>query len=264
MFNNVQFPEDQAYQGESSFPFIQWVNGQKVFAKINPVLGNGGWAMQETNVLGELPWVKGDLPHKNGDSTPCYFANKLSFALLAEKFRWFVVDPQSGQTVFIDKYEPGARGKYQVLVAVKEAGDLQGEPWMLTLKGMAAKHLYDVFKMYRSKLLPFAAMIAKKRLPLYAFWCEVGAGEPLTVGTAPNTSIITPPVMKMPELGNRDAVTKFLIERFVGQQAIDLFSAWWPVAQDWAKDKPKVIETINESVFDEEERWELADPPPGL
>jgi len=264
MFDNVQFPDEQAYQGESTFPFIQWVNGQKAFAKLNPVLGSGGWAMQETNVLGELTWSKGDLPHKNGDTTPCYFASKLNFALLAEKFRWFKVDPQSGQTVFIEKYESGARGKYQVLVAVKEAGDLQSEPWMLTLKGMAAKHLYDVFKMYRGKLLPFAATIAKKRLPLYAFWCEVGAGAPVTVGTAPNTSVITPPVMQMPELSNRDAVTKFLVEHFVGQAGIDLFSAWWPIAQDWAKDKPKEVTEFGDVSFDESVRWEMAEPPPDL
>jgi len=262
MFEDVEFPEEQGYQSDTTFPFIQWVNGQKAFARLHPVLGTGGWAMQETNVLGELGWDRGDLPHKNGDTTPCYFAQTLNFALIAEKFRWFLTNAQTGQTEYLEKYQPGARGKYQVLVAVKEAGDLQGEPWMLTVKGMTAKYLYDAFKMYRSKLLPFAATLSKKRLPLYAFWCAISAGAPITVGTAPNTSVITPPAMIVPEMSNKEAVTGFLVEQFVGQDNITRFSMWWTLAQDWAKDKPKTETAEAPAEQSDETAWHMQEPPP--
>jgi len=234
-FADAQFPEEHGYQGTGSYPFIQWVNGNRAFTRLHPVLGSGGWAMPTANVLGELEWDRGELPHKNGDTTDAYLADNLHVAALAEKFRWFKV--MGGRTVWLAEYEEGARGKYQVLVIVREASDAQTTPWMLTATGMAGKALYEAFRGYRSKILPAASSMAKKHLPLYSFWLKLAAGEPRQVGVEPNVSTITPPVLLVPELNDAAALRQYLVSTYVGQEILDKGSTWFDAAQQWAKAK---------------------------
>jgi hypothetical protein len=234
-FAGASFPEEHGYQGAGSYPFVQWVNGNRAFARLHPVLGSGGWAMPAANVLGELEWDRGELPHKNGRATDAYLAESLHVVLLAEKFRWFKV--VNGRTRWLVEYEDGARGKYQVLVVVREAGEAQTTPWMLTATGLAGKALYQAFKAYRSKVLPAASSMAKKHLPLYSFWLEIAAGEPRQVGAKPNVSTITPPVLVTPDLSDPDALREYLVGSYAGQEALDRASAWFDEAQGWAKAK---------------------------
>lgn len=235
-FADAQFPEEHGHTGLSSFPFIQWVNGNKAFKKLHPVLGSGGWAMPTANVLGELDWERGELPHKTGETTEVYFADSLRFALLAEKFRWFT--RVGGRLVWLTGYEVGARGKYQVAVMVKGAEAVQSTPWMLTATGMSGKALYEAVKAYRNKILPAASSIAKRAMPLYSFWLEVNAGEPRQVGVEPNTSIITPPSLVLPDnLSDRKTLRQYLIEAYVGQGLLSKAGGWFDEAQRWAKAK---------------------------
>lgn len=262
-FAGAEFPEEHGYTGSGSFPFIQWVNGNRAFSRLHHVLGSGGWAMPVSNVLGELDWERGDLPHKNGDTTDAYLAGSLHVALLAEKFRWFKV--VGGRTVWLTDYEDGARGKYQVLAMVREAEEAQTTPWMLTATGMAGKALYEIFKTYRSKILPAASTLAQKHMPLYAFWIEIAAGDPRTVGVEPNVSTITPPTLVVPELNDADTLRQYLIDSFVGQDALNRGTSWFDEAQRWAKAKFRTADgrdvDENGEILDDDDPPQDDEPP---
>lgn len=268
-FAGANFPEGHGYQG-NGYPWLQWVNGNRAFARLHPVLGSGGWAMPAANVLGGLEWDRSELPHKNGQTTDAYLADTLHVALLAEKFRWF--KRTGGRIVWLPQYEDGARGKYQVLVMVREAGDAQSTPWMLTATGLAGKALYQAFKAYRSKVLPAASSMAKKHLPLYSFWLEIVAGEPRQVGVEPNVSTITPPVLVVPDLSDSEVLREYLVGSYVGQETLDRASAWFDEAQRWAEAKfrtadGRAVSEHGEILEDDEDAYgpPLDDEvPPGL
>jgi hypothetical protein len=109
---------------------------------------------------------------------------------------------------------------------------------MLTATGMSGKALYEAIKTYRNKILPAASSITKRAMPLYSFWLEVNAGDPRQVGVEPNTSMITPPSLVLPDnLSDRTALRAYLTESYIGQDLLSKAAKWFDPAQQWSKAK---------------------------
>lgn len=216
----------------------QWWNGQKAFGRVHPVLGAGGWAMpaeQLMYVTDQVPqgWTPGELPHKDGNSTPAFLTPEIAVAIIASRFSWVMRGARG--PVVVPEYVDGAKGKVQALVAVR--GLASATPVMITASGMSGRAFGQVLRAFRQQILAPATALAKRPFPLYAFWMPVRAGAAMNVGQTGKQSPITPPVPAWDQeaLMDADKRREILRSLFVGQAVIDLCAGAWQDAQDWAE-----------------------------
>jgi hypothetical protein len=249
-------PQEHVRQG--TYPFVQWTNGQPALTQVHPVLGSGGW-MLPVDQVGPLAKVKAvAVPHRGGSSTEAYLAGELGFAVLATRFAWF--RRTGGQTVYLDSYEEGARGKLQVLALVK--GVSESEPVMVTLSGYASKHFLDTLKAFRKEVLGAAKALTGRAYPDYAFWLRVRAGEAVEVGSGSATSTVTPPVPAWDAAALKDtqqrqaALSALAVPGEVWQAA----QAHWDEAQTWAEVARRRGQGSAPPVEDEEYPYDDAPP----
>lgn len=239
-FMDDEFRPDQAYAGTPSYPLLQWVHGDPRMAAAGGVLHKGGFAIPKDRLDGqELAMPEGELVHGGGRSTPCYFAQELSLAILAERFNWEMrVD---GQTEPLDEYQPGAHGRYRALVVVKELGHAQQTPFMLTLRGTASRDFMAIVKQYREKVLAPAGRLKGQPLPHYAFYITVKAGDFETVGQSGRESTVTLPVADIPEpAADREGLLAQLNACYIGPEARARCEGWHSEAMTWADSSPLV------------------------
>lgn len=235
-WDQVTIPAEHATAGRV-YPFAQWWNGQKAFQRMHPVLGLGGWAIPVEQIAGlmsgDLAWSAGELPHRDGTSTPAYLVPELYLAVLATRFSW-VIREARGVTV-LSEYQPGARGKLQALCAVRGL-DLP-MPLMATLSGLAGQHFSQTLRAFRQQIIAPASGLARRAFPLYAFWMPVKAGPVVQVGPAGKQSPITPPSPGWDQAGlkNPEQRAAMLRALFVGQKVIDFCAGQWDEAQQWAQ-----------------------------
>lgn len=205
-------------------PYIQWFNGQgKAFAKLNPVIANGGWELPYDvwgTFLGDSQEVI-EVPHGNGATVNAYLFPCLHIASINNRFVW--QHRENGQTVYSKDYTPGATGRLNVFCLVKELGDF---PVMLTLKGMVGKAFSNTRKQHLNTVIKAAQIVGKKSgYPQYMFWMPVIAGPSEMVGKEAQ-SAITPPVAAWDAEGLNDKaqISKILTELYIGNELRDLIN----------------------------------------
>lgn len=237
-WDNVDIPRDQTYGGVA-YPFCQWWNGQKAFARVHPVLSSGGWAipMEQLSAVENVPdmWTPGELPHKDGSSTPAVLAAQIGLAVIMTRFHW-VVRGERGPVV-VPEYVDGAKGKVQALCVIK--GLSMPTPMMITVSGMAGKHLGQVVRTFRTQIIAPASALKKQAMPLYTFWMPVKAGPAVNVGQSGKQSPITPPVAGWDQEAVKDPAKRLDLLRklFVGAEVVAFCAEHWQEAQEWAQAK---------------------------
>jgi hypothetical protein len=240
-FMDDEFRPDQAFAGTPSYPLLQWNHGDPRMAAAGGVLHKGGFAIPKDRLNGqELAMSEGELVHSGGRTTPCYFAEELSLAIIAERFNWERYNGD-GQTEPLDEYQPGAHGRYRALVLVKELGAAQQTPFMLTLRGTASRDFMAIVKQYRDKVLAPAGRLKGQPLPHYAFYITVKAGDFETVGQSGRESTVTLPVADIPEpAADRQGLLAQLNACYIGPEARAKCEGWHSEAMTWADSSPLV------------------------
>ncbi len=249
---------------QKSYPFIQWVNGDRKLRAAGGVPYTGGWAMQCTHMDVEtLPgWTRGELEHGAG-TTECWFKRDLTVALIRSRKAWTVTARDGTTQLFAwDQYDAARtlgqpRGKLQVLAFVQGLDPVLHGPFMLTLKGSYARAITDTLIPLLNKQVIGVANAAnakrgvKARFPYRAFWVTIGpdrevSGEPrfTTVGKAPNTQQVVLPVA----LGLADKLTMQDVARlFVGAELLRMATAVFEEAETWATALTKAPEPAVEA-----------------
>jgi hypothetical protein len=163
------------------YPFIQWINNG---GSLEPRSDAGGFALpsDQAAILGAK--ITGDvrvIHHRGGDQTEVVFTTALEAAVLTTRFCW-VKDGQA-----IPGYEPGARGKLQALVLVRDASGNPAGPALLTFRGYAGKQFSAALKEHRETVRKATA----NRAPAYAFFGRYEAGGVQMVGSGQQSPITT-------------------------------------------------------------------------
>jgi hypothetical protein len=244
----AEIDQSTVEQEQVSYPYIQWVNGDKRLKAAGGVPYTGGWALPAANIaLDAVPgWTRGELAHDNG-STDVWFRRDLTVSVVRTRKAWTVYDGQATRMFAWNQYDAAKaagkpRGKLQILCYVK--GLEEHGPHMLTLRGSFARAFSDNVGAALAKYVlgpvnkENQRRGVKAKFPMRAFWLSVGpdrdaTGEPrfTEVGVRPNSSLVVLPVA----LGLSDKLTMQDIGKlFVGKDVLTVGTVAFMEAEQWA------------------------------
>ncbi|MBU1746825.1 MAG: hypothetical protein KKA73_03985, partial [Chloroflexi bacterium] len=141
------------------YPFVQFVNSG---GDLDPRQQQGGFAAPVDQGV-PIPGVTATLHHKGGGSTPVIYAPELTLAVVKTRFAWV----KQGRR--ISGYEPGARGKLQVLAIIQTTAGPQVA--MLTFTGIAGRNFGAVRKAHADSV----RKATSGQAPAWAFWLTTQA-----------------------------------------------------------------------------------------
>jgi len=252
---------EEAY---TTFPLLQWINGNPVKKKEGGVPYTGGWFIAQSSVgdLESLPgWTKDTFITRSGVEVPGYFKRDVEFAFLLQRRHWRVMvkDGDEERAMYFpwndyDRAKEAGKGKkptgnVQWLVWVKDLDMIN--PMVLTVKGYVSAELTGsrtnegVGGAFSHRVVgtinnALHANGNPNNLPWRAFWMRVGPqinddGTPkfTTVGSGSNTSTVTLPALIGVKRGATPNEVKSL---YVGKDLLRRLNELWHEerCQAWA------------------------------
>lgn len=153
--------EDLPESGDLPLGSITWMHGNKAGKTPGAFFGKA----TEFSGTPSAPWASDD----RFDDDPGYSAPALKIAFIAWRSQWYKQE-ETGPKLWLSDYEAGARKQVEYIVFAEGCDD----PLILTLpKFTKAKPIQDIVKDYRDGLLKQASRLAKRGLPLWAFWVPI-------------------------------------------------------------------------------------------
>lgn len=151
--------------GDLPLGSITWMHGNKAGKTPGAFFGKA----TEFSGTPTAPWVADD----RFDDDPGYSAPALRIAFICWRAQWYKQE-ESGPKIWLSEYETGARKQVEYIVFAEGCDD----PMLLTLpKFTKAKPIQDIVQSYRDGLLKQASRLAKRALPLWAFWVPIGGKQ---------------------------------------------------------------------------------------
>ena len=224
---------DAAEQSVPTYPIAQWYNGQQALKPMGGVQYTGGVILPAKYLTGGLipdGWTTGEVTFRSGKEETVVTTQKIVFAPIRTRFRWFV--KQGDETIYHPRnaYSPAVnmRGHLQVLSAVHGAD----EPIVITFKGKASQAFESLIKDFDIKVMSVANHKAPKGKPLprYAFWMTIVPGPHSKAGNAGRESLITPPTLVLPDIITRE----YLLSCYAGRENLERAQEWYRQADTWA------------------------------
>jgi hypothetical protein len=208
-------------------------------------------------------WTRTTVAFSSGKSEAVLAAPKPRLAVIRTRFRWFVV--YNGVTTFYPRSgyvaESGMRGHVQALCGI-HGFDF---PIVVTFKGKASQEFERLLREFSQKVQEAAYRVSRDKasanavaaaaqnrpapgavrgFPRFAFYMRLAPGPHIKVGQKGQESIITPPVVELPNVVTEDYLTKI----YVGRDRLLGFQETYHDAADWAAawDRPGAEETVED------------------
>jgi hypothetical protein len=249
-----------------AYPVAQWLHGDPKLAAAGGVAHTGGIILPAKyldDVVAPAPgWTRATVAFSSGKSEAVLAAQKPRLAIIRTRFRWFVV--YNGVTTFYPRSayvaESGMRGHVQALCSI-HGFDF---PIVVTFKGKASQEFERLLREFSQKVQETAYHLTRERgaapglnrpvpgaargFPRFAFYLRLAPGPHIKVGQKGQESIITPPVLELPNVISDEYLSKIYVgrERLVELQQIYHDAAEW--ASAW--DRPGAEETLDDHEAD--------------
>lgn len=216
------------------YPVAQWLHGDPKLAAAGGVAHTGGVILPakylDDSIAPAPGWSRTTVAFSSGKSEAVLAAQKPRLAVIRTRFRWFVV--QGGQVSYAPRsaYREGMRGHVQVL-ALARGFEF---PIVVTFKGKASQEFERLAKAFQAAVDAASAPLLKGkqgRFPRFAFYMPLVPGPHVKVGQKGQESIITPPILALPEVKVDADVLKKL---YIGREALVAAQAYYHAAAAWA------------------------------
>jgi hypothetical protein len=213
----------------------QWLHGDPKLAAAGGVTHTGGVIIPSKYIDDTLTapgWGRTDIAFSSGKTEQALAAMRVGLAVIRTRFRWFVV--YNGVTTYFPRSgyqaDSGFRGHLQVLCGVRGFNF----PLVVTFKGKASQEFEKMLAEFNQKVVEAANKLradkAKPKFPRYAFWMKIGPGPHVKVGQKGQESIITPPVLDVPNVVGEDYLSKL----YVGRELLLTMQDEYRNAAEWA------------------------------
>lgn len=224
-----------------AYPVAQWLNGDPKMAAAGGVAHTGG-VILPTKYVDEaaLPppgWGRANVAFASGKTESVLAAPKAVLAVIRTRFRWFVV--YNGVTSYFPRsaYQAnaGMRGHVQALCMAR-GFDF---PIVVTFKGKASQEAERLIREFGQKVQTAANQLARAkaqpgqaapRMPRFAFWLKLVPGPHVKVGQKGQESIVTPPVLELPE----SITPEYLHKIYVGRDFLASGQLYYHESEEWA------------------------------
>lgn len=238
------------------YPVGQWLHGDPKMAAAGGVAHTGGIILPskyiDEDVAPAPGWTRTSVAFSSGKSEPVLATQKPRMAVIRTRFRWFVV--YNGVTTYYPRSayiaDSGMRGHVQALCGVLG----YGFPIVVTFKGKASQAFEQQLREFSQKVQDAAHRLLQAkgpkrpdggplnmRYPRFAFYMRLAPGPHVKVGQKGQESIVTPPVMELPNAITED----YLSKTYVGRERLVLLQQIYHDAADWgaAWDRPGAEES---------------------
>jgi hypothetical protein len=247
-----------------NYPVAQWLHGDPKLAAAGGVAHTGGIILPskylDDNIAPAPGWTRTNVAFSSGKSESVLATQKPRLAVIRTRFRWFVV--YNGVTTYYPRSgyiaDSGMRGHVQALCGL-HGFDF---PVVVTFKGKASQEFERLLREFSQKIQdaahrllrdapakvagnggPRPASTATRGFPRFAFYMRLAPGPHVKVGQKGQESIITPPVLELPNAITEDYLGKI----YVGRERLMAFQQIYHDAADWAAawDRPGAEETVD-------------------
>jgi hypothetical protein len=250
-----------------TYPVAQWLHGDPKLAAAGGVAHTGGIILPakylDEGIAPAPGWTRTTVGFSSGKSESVLAAQKPRLAVIRTRFRWFVV--YNGVTTFYPRSgyvaESGMRGHVQALCGI-HGFDF---PIVVTFKGKASQEFERLLREFSQKVQEAAYRVSRDKgasggaasapqnrpapgavrgFPRFAFYMRLAPGPHIKVGQKGQESIITPPVVELPNVVTEEYLTKI----YVGRDRLLGFQETYHDAADWAAawDRPGAEETVED------------------
>ena len=236
-----------------SYPVSQWLHGDPKLAAAGGVAHTGGIILPakylDEGIAPAPGWSRTTVGFSSGKSESVLAAQKPRLAIIRTRFRWFVV--YNGVTTFYPRSgyvaESGMRGHVQALCGI-HGFDF---PIVVTFKGKASQEFERLLREFSQKVQEAANRVSRDKaasgaaasaaqnrpapapargFPRFAFYMRLAPGPHIKVGQKGQESIITPPVVELPNVVTEEYLTKI----YVGRDRLLGFQQTYHDGADWA------------------------------
>ncbi len=232
-----------------AYPVAQWLNGDPKLSAAGGVAHTGGLILPAKYLGDDVApapgWIRATVAFSSGKSESVLAAAKPRLAVIRTRFRWFVV--YNGVTTYYPRsaYQAnsGMRGHVQALCAV-HGFDF---PVVVTFKGKASQEAERLIREFAQKVQTAANQLARAQtqpgqpngrpapgsprvFPRFAFWMRLAPGPHVKVGQKGQESIVTPPVLELPQAINTDYLNKI----YVGRDLLASCQLYYHESAEWA------------------------------
>jgi hypothetical protein len=236
-----------------NYPVAQWLHGDPKLAAAGGVAHTGGIILPSKYLDDNTPpapgWTRTNVAFSSGKSETVLATQKPRLAVIRTRFRWFVVYngvtthyPRSGYIA-----DSGMRGHVQALCGL-HGFDF---PVVVTFKGKASQEFERLLREFSQKVQDAAFRLLRDkatagqapRFPRFAFYMRLAPGPHIKVGQKGQESIITPPVLELPNAITED----YLGKTYVGRERLMALQQIYHDAAEWASawDRPGAEETLD-------------------
>jgi hypothetical protein len=243
-----------------TYPVAQWLHGDPKLAAAGGVAHTGGIILPakylDESVAPGPGWSRTTVAFSSGKSEAVLAAQKPRLSVIRTRFRWFVVN--NGVTTYYPRAgyvaDYGMRGHVQALCGV-HGFDF---PIVVTFKGKASQEFERLLREFSQKVQEAAYRVTREagngasrvapnsqnRFPRFAFYMRLVPGPHVKVGQKGQESIITPPILELPNVISEDYLSKI----YVGRERLQAFQAVYHDAAEWsaAWDRPGAEETLDD------------------
>lgn len=233
----------------------QWTNGDPKLKAAGGVAYTGGVLLDRDKYLPDFVkappgWADQQVTFANGGSIAAVGSARPELAVVRTRFRWFRVVGGVATYYPLKAYEEGMRGHLQALCGVR-GFDF---PIQVTFKGMASKLLNQALRDFTARMSDASARTLREqkrpatKFPRFAFYLPLTADKHQKTGQNGQESIITPPVLVLPETLDAAALANLYVgrDRLVELQQLYHDSAEWAAA--W--DRPGAEESADTAEWD--------------
>jgi hypothetical protein len=235
------------------YPVAQWLHGDPKLAAAGGVAHTGGIILPnkylDDSTAPAPGWSRTNVAFSSGKSETVLAAQKPRLAVIRTRFRWFVV--YNGVTTYYPRSgyiaDSGMRGHVQALCGL-HGFDF---PVVVTFKGKASQEFERLLRDFSQKVQDAAHRLLRDRssggqaarFPRFAFYMRLAPGPHIKVGQKGQESIITPPVLELPNAITEDYLGKV----YVGRERLMAFQQIYHDAAEWAAawDRPGAEETLD-------------------
>ncbi len=229
-FERVDGVDESACQyREPVYPRLQWLNSTPDKKALGEKFGCTGGLLfpeKEWRKAGNRPdWPIESVRFRVGESKA--YVNATPELVVIQSRKCWVRENGNKRTYFPwNKYDDGMKGRYQFLVAVRNCKQV----FVLSGKNNLGMAMEAALNEHETLVISAANAISEQRRRPYDFYMKIAPGDFIEVGKAPNSSIISPPAIVLPEKVDRE----FLVQQFVGKEAMLFLQEAYRSSERWA------------------------------